>query len=149
MTNASDSVETKFKSKFKNKTTAAFLAFFGGGLGLYRFYLAGRSDKWGWLHAATLPVSIAIYLTRHDVLAFFTAMPLMLSVLIGFIACLVIGTTSDEKWDAKFNVGCDVKSDSGWPIALLLVLTTAIGAGSVVAVIARSFDLLITGGSYG
>ena len=40
----------------KNKTLAASLAFFGGPLGLHRFYLFGLSDSIGWL----LPIPTAL-----------------------------------------------------------------------------------------
>jgi hypothetical protein len=133
----------------KNKTTAALLAALGGGLGLYRFYLAGQKDKWGWLHFASLPISLLIYVSFKSVNPFFAAIPFILSVLAGFLACLIIGTMSDEKWDAMFNAGSGQKSETGWTMALLLVLTMAIGAGSLIAVIARTFDLLFTGGMYG
>jgi len=33
----------------KNKTLATWLTFFGGPLGLHRFYLRGLGDLWGWL----------------------------------------------------------------------------------------------------
>jgi len=133
----------------KNKTTAALLATFGGCIGLYRFYLAGRDDKWGWLHLASLPVSLAIYFLAHDLQPFFAFGPLILSALVGFLASLVIGTTPDLKWDARFNPDSSLQTHSDWPMALLLVFTTALGAGALIAVIARSFDLLLTGGSYG
>jgi len=141
---------TSTPTSFKNKTIAALLASLGGSLGLYRFYLAGSRDKWAWLHFSSLPLSLIIYLLSHgQIQPFFTAAPLILSALIGFMACLIIGTTSDEKWDTQFNAGNTTKSDTAWPLALILVLTLGIGAGSLIAVIARTFDLLLTGGSYG
>jgi len=133
----------------KNKMIAALLASVGGGLGLHRFYLTGFQDKWAWLHAMSLPVSLLIYFFSQNVHPFFTAMPLILSVLAGFIACLVIGTTSDEKWDAQYNSTSSKKSDTGWLMALILILTLGIGASALIAVIARTFDLLFTGGLYG
>jgi len=133
----------------KNKTVAAFFATLGGGIGLYRFYLAGRQDTWAWLHVASLPLSLCIYFFAHNLNAFVAFAPLFLSALAGFLACLVIGTTSDEKWDAKFNANSGQQSQSGWPLALLLVFTLALGAGSLIFAIARSFDLFFTGGAYG
>ena len=44
----------------KNKTTAAWLAFLGGPLGLHRFYLHGLGDWLGWL----LPIPTALGLTE-------------------------------------------------------------------------------------
>jgi len=133
----------------KNKTVAACLASLGGTIGLHRFYLAGLRDKWGWLHVASLPLSLLIYASFRDIHPFFAAGPLILSALTGCMACLVMGTTSDEKWDAKYNVASGRHSETGWPLPLLLVLTLAVGAGSLIAVIARTFDLLFTGGMYG
>ncbi|PRC94995.1 NINE protein [Solimicrobium silvestre] len=140
---------TTQQTSHKNKTIAALLASIGGGIGMHRFYLAGWRDKWAWLHFASLPISLLIYFFSYNVLSFFTAAPLILSVLIGFLASLVIGTTSDEKWDTQFNANSSQKSESGWPIAMILVLTLGIGAGSLIAVIARTSDLFLTGGLYG
>lgn len=133
----------------KSKTIAALLASLGGTFGLHRFYLKGSRDKWAWLHLMSLPVSLLIYFLSQNVHPFFTAMPLILSMLTGFIACLVIGTTSDEKWDVQYNATSSKKSDTGWPIAVILIFTLGIGASALIAVIARTFDLFFTGGMYG
>ncbi len=111
----------------KNKTTASFLAAFLGGLGAHRFYLYGKKDVWAWVHVFLFP----------------------LSVFAGFLAALVIGLTPDEKWDARYNRDSGRKSDSGWPLAVLLVLTFGGGAIILIAAIARAFDLMFTGGAYG
>ena len=79
----------------------------------------------------------------------FTLMPLVTSALIGALAALVMGTTPDDKWDSQYNPLSQKQSVSTWPLALILVLVLAIGAGSLIAVIARSFDLFFTGGAYG
>ncbi|RZI40661.1 TM2 domain-containing protein [Herbaspirillum sp. HC18] len=111
----------------KNKTLATFLAAFFGSLGFHRFYLYGKKDKWAWMHVLFFP----------------------LSVFAAFIEALVIGLTPDDKWDAAHNLGSGRQSDSGWPLVLLLVLTFGGGAIAVIAAIARTFDLLYTGGAYG
>jgi TM2 domain-containing membrane protein YozV len=111
----------------KNKTLATFLASIFGGLGFHRFYLYGKKDFWAWVHVALFPLSI------------FPA----------FIEALVIGLTADEKWDEAHNKNSGRKSDSSWPLAVLLVLTFGGGAIAVIAAIARTFDLLFTGGAYG
>lgn len=111
----------------KNKTLATLLAFLFGGLGAHRFYLYGKKDFWAWVHVATFP----------------------LSVFAGFIEALVIGLTLDDKWDVQHNAGSSKQSRSGWPLAVLLVLTTGVGAVAIVFTLARTFDLLFTGGSYG
>lgn len=133
----------------KNKTIAALLASVGGVIGLHRFYLAGAKDRWAWLHCASVPASALIFLLVKDVQPLFAALPMVVSALAGALTSLVIGTTSDEKWDAHVNPTSGRQSASGWQIALLLVLTLAVSAGSLIAVIARCFDLLFTGGLYG
>jgi hypothetical protein len=133
----------------KSKLVAALLATLGGGLGLYRFYLGGCQDKWGWLHAASLPLSLGIFFLVRDVQPLFAFFPLIISALAGCLASLVIGTTSDEKWDAGFNTGSGRQTHSNWTVPMLLAVTMALGAFGLIAVIARSFDLLFTGGLYG
>jgi hypothetical protein len=114
-------------AKHKNKTLATLLAAVLGGLGLHRFYMYGKKDFWGWVHLALFPLSIYA----------------------GFLEALVIGLTSDEKWDAVHNRDSSRKSESGWPLAILLVLTAGLGAIAVIATLARVVDYLYTGGAYG
>lgn len=136
-------------TQHKNKTIAALLALFLGSLGAHRFYLHGMRDKWGWLHAAAFPFAgILAQLSGHPPSPFVVA-PVVLSVLAGFMETLLIGLTPDEKWDARHNPAAADKSDSGWLIPLILVFTLAIGATALIAAIARTFDLLYTGGAYG
>lgn len=135
--------------KHKNKTLASFLAFLFGGFGIHRFYLGGMSDKWGWLHLLSLPASGLVLAIFPDAQLFFGVMPLILSYLIAFLEALIIGLTPDEKWDAKHNPASGRTSNSRWPLALLLVLTLGVGTTGLIATIARTFDLLFTGGSFG
>lgn len=111
----------------KNKTLATFLAAVLGGFGAHRFYLYGKRDGRAWLYVFLFP----------------------LSMFAGFIAALVIGLTPDEKWDARHNPASGRLSDSGWTVILIVIATFAIGTGSLIAAIARTFDLLYTGGAYG
>lgn len=115
------------KNSHKNKTLAALLAFLLGSLGAHRFYLHGASDRWAWAHVILFPFS----------------------AFAGFIEALVIGLTPDEKWDAIHNAGSGQQSRSGWPLALTLVLTMAIGTFTLIATIARVVDYAYTGGAYG
>lgn len=132
----------------KNKTFATFLAFIIGGLGAHRFYLFGKKDRWGWAHLATLPLSLLfLYLKPGHLL--FLAGPLVLSALLGFVEALAIGVTADERWDHTHNPSSGRRSASGWPLAVLLVLTLGTGAVALIAAIARTFDLMFTGGAYG
>lgn len=133
----------------KNKTLTTLLASLLGSIGMHRFYLAGWKDQWGWLHLATLPISLLFSNLFFGWPALLTYSPLVLSALSGLLEALVLGLMSDEKWDARYNPGSGQSSQSSWPLALLLVLTVAVGATALIAVLARSFDLLYTGGAYG
>lgn len=136
-------------SKHKSKTIATLLASLLGALGAHRFYLHGRQDCWGWMHVSSLPLSVLAAVNTGSAAWLFPATPLLLSMLAGFIEALVIGLTPDEQWDTQHNPNSGRQSRAQWPLALLLVLTTGFGATALIAVIARLFDLLLTGGAYG
>jgi hypothetical protein len=136
-------------SSHKNKTIATLLAFLFGGLGIHRFYLYGSKDTWAWLHLSSLPFSLIALFVVHDTPLMFIAGPLLISVLASFIETLVIGLTPDDKWDADHNPNSGRQSDSGWPLVLLLVITTGVGASVLIAAIAHTFDLLYTNSYYG
>jgi TM2 domain-containing membrane protein YozV len=136
-------------NRHKNKTFAAFLAALFGAFGLHRFYLHGWRDFAGWIHFATAPMSLLWVLARPEQPVLFLLSPFILSALVAVIEALVIGLESDEKWDERHNARSGRKSDSGWPLALLLVLAFGVGAVGTIAVIARTFDLLFTGGAFG
>jgi len=137
------------KNSHKNKTVATFLAALLGSIGAHRFYLCGWKDKAGWLHFVTLPISLILGNLYFGLPALLTYSLLVLSLLVSVVEALVLGLTPDEKWDARYNPASGKASDSSWLLALILVLTTAIGAGILIAVLARAFDLLYTGGAYG
>lgn len=137
------------QSAHKNKAFATLLAAVTGGIGLHRFYLRGLADRWGWLHAASVPMTLIITALAVGQHGLFQAGALVLSILIGFIEALVLGVTPDEKWDQTYNVYSGKTSNSGWPVVLLLVLTLGLGASALVAALARTFDLLFTGGAFG
>ena len=122
-----DNTKTEMNRPHKNKTFATLLAALLGGFGAHRFYLYGGKDRWAWVHVILFPFSIYA----------------------GFIEALVIGLTSDEKWDVQHNADSGRKSESAWPLAVLLVLTMGLGTVAVIATLARTFDLLYTGGAYG
>ncbi|NHZ89551.1 hypothetical protein F2P45_11070 [Massilia sp. CCM 8733] len=133
----------------KNKAFASFLAVILGCLGAHRFYLRGSLDKLGLLHLASLPVAGLVYGLAPDANWFFQILPLVLSAIVGFIEALVIGLMPDEKFDAAFNAASGRQSRSTWVLALLLVCTMLVAASMGIATLARLFDLLYTGGSYG
>ena len=137
------------KHMHKDKTLATLLASLFGGIGLHRFFLYGKKDFWGWVHLLTLPLSIIAIQLHREQQALFLGLPFILSVLSGFLEALVIGLTPDEKWDARHNPGGSKKTQSSWPLALLLVLTLAAGAIGLLSLLARSLDLWLTGGGQG
>ena len=133
----------------KNKTLATLLAFTLGGAGLHRFYLRGLADRWGWLHAAALPACGIVMSAAPAAAWYFWYLPLSLSMLAGFLEALVLGLMPDEKWDAVYNPASGRQSDSRWPLAVIIVATVMVGAGMLIATMARMSDLLYTGGAYG
>lgn len=133
----------------KNKTFATGLALVLGTLGAHRFYLHGPVDRFGLLHAGSLPVSALLYSQVKGIQPFYALLPLLVSCIIAFVGALVIGLTPDEKWDTRFNAGSGKESRSSWPLALLLVLTLLVGTTVLIGTISRLFDLMYTGGAYG
>jgi TM2 domain-containing membrane protein YozV len=135
--------------RHKDKTLATALATLLGGLGVHRFYLFGWKDVWGWAHLLAAGMSLPAFLPDAKAFGDFTLLPLVLSVLVGLIEALVIGLTPDEQWDQRHNSGSGKQTDSRWPLAFLLVLTLGVGCTVLIATLARSFDLMLTGGAYG
>ncbi len=135
--------------KHYNKTLATLLAATLGGFGLHRLYLHGIRDRWLWLHLASWLASGALYATQQPLLVMFCLSPAILSVLAGFLLALIMGLTPDEKWDARYNPHSGRKNESGWQLALILVLCMMAGAISLIASMARLADLAFTGGAFG
>jgi hypothetical protein len=133
----------------KNKTLATFLALVLGGVGAHRFYLKGGTDRLGLLHVCSIPAAGLVYGLGHAPNPFWVLLPVLVSCIVGFIEALVIGLTPDEKWDAAHNAASGRRSDSNWLVVLLLVATLMVGATTLIGTIARLFDLLYTGGSFG
>ena len=136
-------------SPHKNKTVATFLALLLGYLGIHRFYLHGLSDRWGWLHAASLPASAMLLLSNPELPLLIPTLPLVASMLSASLQTFVLGLMPDEKWDKRYNPDSGRESDSRWPIALMMVLNMFYGATLLLTVLARGFDLMLTGGAYG
>lgn len=134
---------------FKNKTLTSLLALLLGGLGAHRFYLYGKQDKLAWLHFASLPISFAISQIYFGWPGIASYALFLISVLLGILAALVSGLSNDEKWDNQHNAGMAQRSQSSWPLAIILVLSVGWGAILLIGLIARSFDLIYTGGAYG
>jgi len=133
----------------KNKTMATFLALLLGSVGIHRFYLHGLKDRWGWLHAVSLPLSALLLLSNPELPLLINTVPLVISLLSASIETFVLGLMPDEKWDVRYNATSGIASDSGWPVALMMVVNLFCGATLLLTVLARGFDLLLTGGAYG
>jgi hypothetical protein len=142
-------VTSCMRPTFHNKTLATFLALVLGGLGVHRFYLRSPVDRLGLLHLCSIPAAGLVYGLGHGPNPFWVLLPVLVSCIIGFIEALVIGLTPDDKWDAAHNAGAGRRSDSNWLVVLLLVATLMVGATTLIGTIARLFDLLYTGGSFG
>lgn len=135
--------------RHKNKTIAALLAFLLGGLGMQRLYLGGWRDPWLWLHLACLPAAWLVAQLAPQADGFYKLLPVTLSGLAGMLQALILGLTPDDKWDARHNRASGRRTDTRWPLAVILVASMMIGAGGLIATISRLFDLLYTGGAYG
>ena len=133
----------------RNKTITTFLAALFGGIGMHRFYLHGRSDWLAWLRVASLPLSGLAILMVNNMQPLFVGLLFIFSILAGFIEALVIGLTPDTKWDAQHNQDSGQQSESHWILAVILVLTLGAATMGVIALLARSMDLWLTGGAYG
>lgn len=133
----------------KNKSFATLLAALFGSIGAHRFYLYGWQDSWAWVRLATLPLSLGSLLMAPEIPWVFTASPIILSALVSIIETLVIGLTPDEKWDARHNPCSGKQSHSRWPLILLLVLVFSAGTSFFFFVLARTIDLIYTGGAFG
>ena len=139
----------------KNKTLAAWLAFFGGPLGLHRFYLFGLSDSIGWL----LPIPTALGVWGFERVAEYGIDDVLSWWLIpicgfNFAACalnsIVYGLMSPQQWNARFNPGLPEDASAGrssWltvgAIALALLVGTTVLMSSIVYSIQRYFEVQI------
>lgn len=126
----------------KSKTLATWFAVVGGCFGLHRFYLHGLKDKAGWIVVApTLAGLYGVQRMRHlgvdDHLAWVLIPMLGLTLTIAMVSALVLGLTSDEKWQARFNPNGAVQP-SGWIVIIGVITALSLGAGVLMATIAFS-----------
>lgn len=126
----------------KSKTLATWVAVVGGCFGLHRFYLHGPKDLIGWL--VVLPTLLGLYgvqRMRHigvdDHLAWALIPLLGVTLSIAMVSALVIGLTSDEKWQARFNPNGPVQP-TGWIVVIGVITALSLGAGVLMATIAFS-----------
>ena len=142
----------------KNKTLATWLTFFGGPLGLHRFYLRGFGDLWGWL--LPIPTALGLYgIERVMAFGLDDTMSWWLIPLLGFniAACalnaIIYGLMTREQWNARYNPRAAVDALAGrttWftiaGVALSLLLGTGILMSSIVFSFQRYFEYQIEEG---
>lgn len=132
----------------KNKTLATWLTFWGGPLGLHRFYLYGFKDMWAWL----LPIPTALGLYGLERVAQFgqdDTLSWMLIPLLGFtiagcaMNAIIYGLTSMEKWNARFNPQADALAPAGrtqWITVIGVVTALLMGTTVLMASLVFSFQ---------
>jgi len=132
----------------KNKTTAAWLAFFGGPLGLHRFYLKGMGDLLGWL--LPLPTALGLYgIERVQQFGVDDQWSWLLIPLLGFtiagcaLTTIVYGLMTPEKWNARFNANSPPDAKPGqtsWLTIGAIVVALLFGTTALMSSIAFSFQ---------
>ena len=132
----------------KNKTTAAWLSFLGGPLGLHRFYLRGMGDWLGWL--LPIPTALGIYgIERVRMYGVDDGLSWALIPLLGFtiagcaLTAIVYGLMTPEKWNTRYNAGASADAEPGrtnWFTIGAVVLALFFGSTILMASIAFSFQ---------
>lgn len=132
----------------KNKTAAAWLTFFGGPLGLHRFYLYGFTDMLGWL--LPIPTALGIYgIHRVQELGQDDHYSWVLIPLLGFTiaACalraILYALMTPEVWNARFNPTAAPDAEPGrtqWFTIGAIVVSLLIGTTILMASLAFSFQ---------
>jgi hypothetical protein len=132
----------------KNKTLATWLTFWGGPLGLHRFYLKGFGDLLGWL--LPIPTALGFYgLDRVQQLGQDDTLSWVLIPLLGFtiagcaMNAIIYGLTSIEKWNAKFNPQADNLSPAGrtqWITIIGIVIALLVGTTVLMSSLVFSFQ---------
>ncbi|QXZ10030.1 TM2 domain-containing protein [Comamonas sp. Y33R10-2] len=139
---------TTARSRSKNKTLAAWLAFVGGPLGLHRFYLYGMGDWLGWL--LPIPTALGIYgIERIQQLGQDDQLSWILIPLFGFtiagcaLRAILYGLMDKPVWNARFNPSAAADATAGqtqWTTIFAIALSLLFGATVLMASIAYSFQ---------
>ena len=132
----------------KNKTTATWLAFLGGPLGLHRFYLHGGSDTLGW--ALPMPTALGLYgIERVQQHGLDDQLSWLLIPLLGFtlagcaLTAIFYGLMAADKWNARFNPETPTDAAPGltnWLTMLAVIAALLVGAISLMGSMAYSFQ---------
>ena len=125
---------------YRSKSIATWIAFFGGTLGLHRFYLYGWRDRLGWLYP--LPTAIGLLgvlrireLGQDDHLAWLLVPLFGLMVAQAMLFAIVYGLTPDEKWDARHNPG-QAGPGTRWAPVLGAIAALMVGGAALMGTIA-------------
>lgn len=132
----------------KNKTHATWLTFWGGPLGLHRFYLYGFSDMLAWL--LPIPTALGFYgLERVQKMGQDDQLSWLLIPLLGFtiagcaLNAIVYGLMSAEKWNARFNPLADAQATAGqthWGTVIGIAIALLVGTAVLMSSLAFSFQ---------
>ena len=132
----------------KNKTLATWLTFWGGPLGLHRFYLRGWGDTLGWL--LPIPTALGIYgfqrvqASGADDQLSWTLLPLLGFTIAGCaLNAIVYGLMSPEKWNARFNPQASpdaAAGQTGWATVIGVAIALLIGTAILMSSLAFSFQ---------
>jgi hypothetical protein len=132
----------------KNKTIATWLTFWGGPLGLHRFYLQGFGDMVGWL--LPIPTALGIYgFQRIQAMGLDDQFSWLLIPLLGFtiagcaLNAIVYGLMPPEKWNARFNPQATHDAPQGqtnWGTIIGVATALLIGTAILMSSLAFSFQ---------
>ena len=133
----------------KNKTLATWLTFWGGPLGLHRFYLKGLGDMLGWL--LPVPTALGIYgIQRVQAFGLDDQLSWLLIPCLGFtiagcaLTAIVYGLMTTEKWNAKFNPqgnADEVAGQTNWLTVFGIATSLLIGTAVLMSSLAFSFQM--------
>jgi len=133
----------------KNKTLATWLTFWGGPLGLHRFYLKGLGDMLGWL--LPVPTALGIYgIQRVQAFGLDDQLSWVLIPCLGFtiagcaLTAIVYGLMPVEKWNAKFNPQSAADATAGqtnWLTVFGIATSLLIGTTILMSSLAFSFQM--------
>lgn len=136
----------------KNKTLAVWLTFWGGPLGLHRFYLEGFKDAIGWL--LPIPTLLGLYgVMRVRAFGLDDRLSWFLIPLLGFtiagcaLTAVVYGLSAPERWNQRFNPQSDPQHSAGatrWltigGVIVALLVGTAVLMASIAFTAQRFFE---------
>ena len=132
----------------KNKTLATWLAFWGGPMGLHRFYMHGFKDMGAWL--LPIPTALGFYgLERVQQFGQDDTLSWLLIPLLGFtiagcaLQAILFALKTPEAWNARYNPTAAPDAPAGrtqWITIGAIVVSLLVGAAVLMASLAFSFQ---------